>query len=104
VCGTGQKDAEAWSDGSPNHIDDNGRKQYAHHPDHERLDRCSGNDTLYLCLKCGDEFVVDSRAPVDHRPACGAADIVDVRGPDGRQCPSCKAGVVTVDSTSFLIS
>jgi len=40
VCGKCGHAIEAWSDGNPYYIDDAGTKQYAYHPDHERLARC----------------------------------------------------------------
>ena len=50
VCGKCRHTIEAWSDGNPYYIDDHGGRQYAYHPDHERLARCIGNDVPNLCL------------------------------------------------------
>lgn len=93
VCSSCGRNVEAWSDGNPYYIDERGRKQYAHHPDHERLDRCIGNDTPHLCLACAHRFVVDSRAPIAHCPKCQSTEIADEFDLGGRRCPWCKAGV-----------
>lgn len=45
TCSELGKTIEAWSDGNPYHIDENGQKQYAYHPDHENLARRIGNDS-----------------------------------------------------------
>ena len=85
VCG---KTIASWSDGNPYYIDASMSKQYAYHPDHERLSLCIGNDSPHLCLACGNEFVVDSRAPVDHCPKCSSLDIVDAFKLAGKDCPA----------------
>ena len=104
VCGACHRASEAWSDGNPYYIDETGRKQYAYHPDHERLARCIGNDTPHLCLACGEEFNVDSRAPTAECPKCTSDDIADTFRLSGRRCPYCKAGVFTVDPDFHCIS
>lgn len=57
VCGSCRRVIEAWSDGNPYYLDRDGQKHYAYHPNHERLDRCIGNDLPHLCLACGEKFV-----------------------------------------------
>ena len=104
VCGACHRASEAWSDGNPYYIDATGRKQYAHHPDHERLARCIGNDTPHLCLACGEEFNVDSRAETAECPKCTSGDIVDTFQLNGRRCPYCEAGVFTADPDFHRIS
>ena len=104
VCSKCQHSLEAWSDGNPYYIDEDGTKQYAYHPDHERLARCIGNDTPHLCLSCGHEFKVDSRDPVDACPKCSARDIADSYQLDGKQCPFCKAGVFAAEEGFHMIS
>src|SRR4051812_27249821 len=96
-CGGCRRAIEAWSDGNPYSVDGAGAKQYAYHPDHERLARCIGNDSPHLCLDCGEEFLVDSRAPDQACPKCGAAEIAACYHLGGRRCPYCKAGVFAVD-------
>jgi hypothetical protein len=64
VCDRCGHAVEAWSDGNPYYNDEAGDKQYDYHPNRERLARCIGNDSPHLCLGCGTEFKVDSRAPV----------------------------------------
>jgi hypothetical protein len=44
VCDECGDSVEAWSDGNPYFVTEDGRKQYAYHPDHEALRKCSGND------------------------------------------------------------
>jgi DNA-directed RNA polymerase subunit RPC12/RpoP len=97
VCSRCHRAIEAWSDGNPYYIDENGRKRYAYHPDHENLARCVGNDSPYLCLACGGEFKVDSRAPIVKCPSCGASDIAETRHLTGRPCPYCNEGTFKVD-------
>jgi hypothetical protein len=62
VCEGCGRAIEAWSDGNPYYIDEAGTKQYAYHPDRERLDRCIGNDCPHLCLACGETLMVYSRS------------------------------------------
>ncbi len=97
VCRDCGGSIEAWSDGNPYYIDERGQKQYAHHPDHERLARSVGNDSLHICLACGKQFVVDSRAPTSCCIACESTDIAGTDQLHGRRCPSCKTGVFTID-------
>lgn len=104
VCENCGHAIEAWSDGNPYYIDETGAKQYAYHPDHERLARCIGNDSPHLCLSCGAEFMVDSRAPVEACEKCGAPDIADTFRLGGKQCPYCKKGKFVADPDSRCIS
>ena len=97
VCSGCGKAIEAWSDGNPYYLDEAGAKRYAYHPDHENLDRCIGNDSPHLCLGCGEEFMVDSRAPAEACPGCGSKRFVDTFRLAGRPCPFCKAGRFSVD-------
>lgn len=83
---------EAWDDGNPYYIRPSGKKEYAYHPDHDRLAMCIGNDSPHLCLKCGEEFMVDSRAPISACPKCGAAEISSTWSLEGKTCPLCKGG------------
>jgi len=104
ICGGCNKTIESWSDGNPYYIDDAGVKHYAYHPDHERLELCVGNDSPHLCLVCGIEFMVDSRAPVSACPKCGATEIADTFHLGGKSCPYCKAGVFSADPDFRMIS
>lgn len=104
VCDGCGRAVAAWSDGNPYYFDETGVKQYAYHPDHDRLARCIGNDTPHLCLGCGAEFKVDSRDPVEACPGCGSAELAAAFRLDGRQCPHCKAGLFAVDPSFHLIS
>ena len=104
VCGGCHNAIEAWSDGNPYYIDEAGAKRYAYHPDHKRLDRCIGNDSPHLCLGCGAEFMVDSRAPVATCPKCGEGRSAHTYHLEGRLCPFCKSGVFAADPNFRCIS
>jgi predicted RNA-binding Zn-ribbon protein involved in translation (DUF1610 family) len=104
VCGQCGHAIVAWSDGNPYYIDEDGAKQYAHHPDHEGLARCIGNDSPHLCLSCGHEFMVDSRAPLEACPKCGVSDVADTYHLSGLECPFCKGGKFSVDPDFRCIS
>ena len=95
---------EAWSDGNPYYIDSHRKKKYAYHPDHENLARCIGNDSPHLCLSCGEEFLVDSRAPVSACPKCDSTEICDTFELDGKACPFCSKGTFQLDPTFHAIS
>ncbi|MFM8581349.1 MAG: hypothetical protein ACKOFW_07580, partial [Planctomycetaceae bacterium] len=88
-CGRG---VMSWDDGNPYYIDEQGQKHYAYHPDHEALERCIGNDAESMCLDCGLEFKVDSRAPVTACPGCHSTHWVETSDLPGKRCPSCKSG------------
>lgn len=104
VCGACGRAVVAWSDGNPYFIDEAGRKQYAYHPDHERLARCIGNDSPHLCLACGENFNVDSRTPTAECPKCGANAITAIFQLGGQRCPYCKKGIFAVDPDYHCIS
>ena len=93
VCGGCDHRIVAWDDGNPYYIDDDGKKKYAHHPNHELLERCIGNDAEHLCLSCKKEFMVDSEAPITTCPKCKSSEIVDTMELEGKSCPYCKEGV-----------
>ena len=104
ACGKCGHRVSTWSDGNPYYLDENGAKHYAYHPDHDRLALCIGNDSPHLCLACGAEFKVDSRAPIQACPDCGSGEIVDTYHLKGRRCSSCREGVFEVDPNSRCIS
>jgi DNA-directed RNA polymerase subunit RPC12/RpoP len=104
ICDSCHRVIEAWSDGNPYYFDDSGRKRYAYHPDHENLARCVGNDIPHLCLACGREFMIDSRAPVAECPKCGASGIAATYELAGRHCPYCNQGIFRVDQNWQPIS
>jgi hypothetical protein len=92
VCSNCEHAIEAWSDGNPYYLDEAGEKQYAYHPDHEKLAKCIGNDSPHICRACGEEFMVDSRTPRTTCPKCSAAEIVDTWQLEDVPCPFCKQG------------
>ena len=94
----------AWSDGNPYYRDERGQKQYAYHPDHERLARCIGNDVPHLCLACGIECKVDSREPHSKCRKCEEGPLVAVWNLEGRLCPKCRAGTFDEDPSGHAIS
>ena len=104
VCDTCDHAIVAWDDGNPYYVDDAGKKQYAHHPNHELLERCIGNDAEHLCLSCGKEFMVDSEAPITTCPKCNASEGVRTMQLAGKSCPYCKDGVFGADSGFHVIS
>lgn len=104
VCGGCGKAVEAWTDGNPYYIDDDGSKRYAYHPDHDSLARCIGNDSPHLCLSCGREFPVDSREQAPACPDCAAGYIAPTYQLGGRGCPSCKAGEFDANPDFFCVS
>jgi len=93
VCGECDHTIEVWDDGNPYYIDDDGRKKYAYHPNHELLERCIGNDTEHLCLSCKKEFMVDSEAQTTACPKCKSSEIVRKMELAAKSCPYCKEGV-----------
>ena len=95
---------DVWSDGNPYYIDEDGKKRYAYHPNHELLARCIGNDEPHLCLACGARTKVDSRAPRDRCRKCRARALVSTDDVAGRQCPYCRQGVFQVDPSFFATS
>ena len=104
VCGKCGHSIVAWSDGNPYYIDQSGHKKYAYHPDHDALARCIGNESPHLCLACGKEFIIDSRAPTTECPECKSKDIADSFRLTGLQCPQCKAGSFSRDPEYQCIS
>lgn len=104
ICSACKRAITDWEDGNPYYLDPTGAKQYAYHPDHENLARCIGNDSPHLCLACGEEFMVDSRAPVKQCPKCSEVEIVATVGLEGRRCPYCNAGMFAADPGSMRIS
>lgn len=104
ACDRCGRDIRAWSDGNPYYIDEAGEKRYAYHPDHDALDRCVGNDTPHLCLACGVECMVDSRAPLSNCPECETGELVETYELAGRRCPECKTGKFVKDPDFYAIS
>ena len=104
VCDACGHAIEAWSDGNPYYLDEDGAKQYAHHPHHDLMARCIGNDSPHLCLACGAEVMVDSREPTRECSACGAEALVDTFELEGQPCPACKAGRFARDPEFWCVS
>jgi DNA-directed RNA polymerase subunit RPC12/RpoP len=103
ACENCSNAVEAWDDGNPYYFDRRGKKKYAYHPDPKR-ERCVGNDSPRLCLECGAQTMVDSKAPVAHCATCSSDKIVDLFKLAGHQCPACKLGVFTRDPDFFCVS
>ena len=112
VCDKCDHAIVAWDDGNPYYIESvltkvggvKPKKKYAHHPNHELLERCIGNDAEHLCLSCKKEFMVDSEAPTTTCPKCNSSDIVDMMKLGGKSCPYCKEGVFGAEPGFFAIS
>jgi hypothetical protein len=104
VCTGCARAFDVWSDGNPYYLDDQGKKQYAYHPDHENLARCIGNDSPHICLGCGAQRKVDSRKPRSNCPKCRTGELVHLWELEGRQCPFCSGGIFERDVDYFAIS
>lgn len=104
MCSGCGKEVESWSDGNPYYLDHQGQKQYAYHPDQENLSRCIGNDEPYICLSCGEQFVVDSLKPISACPKCSSKELVDTFDLEDKACPFCKAGKFKRDDNYHCIS
>ncbi len=104
ACSGCDRTIEAWDDGNPYYLDEDGKKHYAYHPRHDLLERCIGNDTPHLCLSCGHQFQVDSQSPIAACPKCSAEEIVNTLKLTDRACPYCKTGVFVVDPGWMPIS
>jgi hypothetical protein len=99
-CGSA---VDAWDDGNLYYFDRRGKKKYAHHPDPKR-ERCVGNGSPRLCLECGAQTMVDSRAQVAPCATCRSDQIVGLFELAGRRSPACKPGVFTQDPNFFCVS
>ena len=104
VCSNCDRAIEVWSDGNPYYLDGEGTKHYAHHPGHDGLAKCIGNDVPHLCLTCGTTCNVDSRAPREQCPSCDARPLVPTGKLGGRQCPYCEDGIFEADPAFFAVS
>lgn len=104
TCSACSNTVEAWSDGNPYTVDESGRKTYVYHPNHEALALAVGNDSPFLCLGCGFEFMNDSEDRWTRCPRCGSDDIRDTFRLDGCRCPACKKGTFGRDPDFRLIS
>lgn len=104
LCEGCSKEIESWSDGNPYYIDVAGVKQYAYHPNHEKLAQCIGNDSPHLCLTCGEEFMVDTQAPAMLCPKCGGGEAANTFQLEGLLCPYCKSGIFITDPDFHCIS
>ncbi|KAA3618545.1 MAG: hypothetical protein D8M58_21415 [Calditrichaeota bacterium] len=104
ICNECNKTIETLSDGNPYYLDYNGSKQYAHHPDHENLEKCIGNGSPAICLSCAAEFMIDSAAPITSCPQCQSKDIADTFELEDKTCPFCRIGIFQTDPDKRLIS
>jgi DNA-directed RNA polymerase subunit RPC12/RpoP len=104
ICGQCGKTFVAWDEGNPYYLDSDGRKHYAYHPRFEELARCVGNDSPYVCLSCGEKFMVDSRDPLDRCPSCDSSGISDLYALNGKPCPFCSKGTFSIDESNTMIS
>lgn len=83
---------KAWSDGNPFYIDEEGKKVYAYHPEHDELEKCIANDVPHLCLDCGKEVKIDSRLEQQVCPKCKSTRVFDTYELEGVGCPKCREG------------
>jgi predicted RNA-binding Zn-ribbon protein involved in translation (DUF1610 family) len=47
-----------------------------------------------VCLGCGTDVTVDSRAPTTTCPKCGRNELVDAFRIEGHRCPRCHQGTM----------
>ena len=104
VCSGCGQSIEAWDDGNPFYIDENGNKKYAYHPNHDEREKCIANDLPHLGLSCGTEVKIDSRLESRVCPECGAGDVVDTWQLEGVKCSKCEDGHFVSDKEFFCIS
>lgn len=104
VCNHCGRKIEAWDEGNPYFINEKGKKEYAYHPDWDKLALCIGNDTPHICLDCGARFKVDSEKPISACRKCHSTRIIDLCELEGQPCPYCKAGIFAIDPNTFVIS
>ena len=104
VCSSCEKSIEAWSDGNPFYIDEDGHKKYAYHPNHAELEKCIANDSPHLCLNCAKEVKIDSRDKTKNCPECSSKDVIDTFCLEGVKCPKCHDGHFVRDSKFSCIS
>ena len=103
VCTECEKAIEAWIDGNPYILDENGEKEYVYHPD-ERSGQRVGNDYPNICLECAHLFTIDTQALIDKCPECESSKLVETFHIDGQPCPFCKKGKFVKDPDIFMIS
>jgi hypothetical protein len=103
VCQHCQNAIQAWDEGNPYYFDSSGKKRYAYHPAPER-ELCTGVESLHLCLNCGEQFQVDSKAPNQRCLACNSSEIADAFALEGRLCPACRRGTFRRDPNFCAIS
>lgn len=103
TCQGCDREIIAWSDGNPYVIEATGKKRHVYHPDPD-LKLSVGNDVPHLCLDCGKEFTIDSRAPIDACPRCSSKQIERTWSLDGCRCPYCATGRFVRDPDWYAIS
>ena len=104
VCSECGQSINAWSDGNPFYIDENGVKKYAYHPNHDELAKCVANDVPHYCLTCGKESKIDSRLDSKVCPECGSDKVVRAFSMEGVKCAKCKNGYFARNKDSVCIS
>jgi hypothetical protein len=103
VCSHCCRFVDVWDEGNPYYLDETGEKRYAYHPEPYR-DRCTGNDAPYICLSCGEKFVVDSESSFANCPKCFSALITPTVNLNNKLCPYCKRGTFQLDLNFSRIS
>ena len=103
VCNHCSNAIEAWDDGNPYYFDAEGKKQYAWHPDPKR-ELCTGNESLRLCLECGEQTMIDAKVRGGRCGACRSKAVVHLFDLAGKRCPACKLGTFAVDPNFTCVS
>ncbi|MCA9099443.1 MAG: hypothetical protein KDA36_13695 [Planctomycetaceae bacterium] len=104
VCDSCGFAIEAWSDGNPFYLDEEGKKVYAYHPNHDELVKCIANDVPHLCLDCGKEVKIDSRLEQKVCSKCKSARVAETYVLNGVECPKCREGRFNQDEGIVAIS
>jgi len=94
---------EAWDEGDPFYLDENGNKVYVYHPSPDRI-LAIANDESFLCLDCGKQVKIDSRREQKACPKCKSTRVVDTYQLEGVECPKCRKGHFKQDEDYRVIS
>lgn len=102
VCPACEWSVKAWSDGNPYLIED-GTKRYVPHPSQD-WDKAVGNDVPAVCLDCGRQTTLDSRAPRKACSRCRSGRLRPAYSLAGCECPRCHDGQMARDDSYRMIS
>jgi predicted Zn-ribbon and HTH transcriptional regulator len=106
LCSNCDQTIQAWSDGNMYYFDEKGKKQHVYHPmEMYFIEKCVGNETDFLCLSCGNEFLTDIEiVKVVKCRKCQSTEIAERFELEGKSCPYCKKGHFRRDPNFSAIS